>query len=114
MSTQFRIHFWLRSFFPPDGRALIVHDYEAWARTLLAEREQAGFPPFVLQALLRAEVKNEGEVYAFTQQAHAAATAVQGEVEVYGVVPAATRKSLQQFLRAWKLRWSLDVDPLDF
>jgi primosomal protein N' (replication factor Y) len=62
-------------------------------------------------------------------------------VEVYGVVPAAmprranhsraqillqceSRKMLQQFLRAWrpqlealpanKLRWSLDVDPLDF
>ncbi|HEY6095314.1 MAG TPA: primosomal protein N' [Gallionellaceae bacterium] len=125
----------------PLFRALIAHDYEAWARTLLAEREQAGFPPFVFQALLRAEGKNEGEVYAFMQQAHAAATAVQGEVEVYGVVPAAmpkranhylvqllvqaaTRKALQQFLRAWKpqldalpaqkLRWSLDVDPLDF
>jgi primosomal protein N' (replication factor Y) len=62
-------------------------------------------------------------------------------VEIYGVVAASmpkraqhiraqllvqslTRKELQQFLRAWrphlaqipakKLRWSLDIDPLEF
>jgi primosomal protein N' (replication factor Y) len=62
-------------------------------------------------------------------------------VEIYGVVAASmpkranhiraqllvqseTRKALQQFLRAWrpaleqlpaaKLRWSLDVDPIEF
>ena len=125
----------------PLFRALIAHDYETWARTVLAEREQAGFPPFVYQVLLRAEGKQESEVFAFMHKAHAAAKAQGMEVEVYGVVPAAmprranhflaqllvqsdTRKSLQQFLRVWKplldelpaprLRWSLDVDPLEF
>ena len=125
----------------PLFRALIAHDYETWAKTVLAEREQAGFPPFVFQVLLRAEGKQENEVFAFMHKARELAKAQGMEVEVYGVVPAAMprranhflaqllvqsnmRKFLQQFLRAWlpllddlpaqKLRWSLDVDPLEF
>ncbi len=125
----------------PLFRALREHNYDSWAQTLLAERLSAGFPPFVYQVLLRAEGRDKGEVYAFLQQAQAAATALSLPVEVYGVVPAAlprranhlraqllvqsdSRKSLQQFLRAWrplldalpakKLRWSLDIDPLEF
>ena len=125
----------------PLFRALIAHDYETWARTMLSEREQAGFPPFVYQVLLRAEGKQQGEVFDFMHKARDAAKAQGTEVEIYGVVPAAmprranhflaqllvqsdTRKSMQQFLRAWKpqldelpaqkLRWSLDVDPLEF
>ncbi len=125
----------------PLFRALRAHDYDTWAQTLLAEREQAGFPPFVFQVLLRAEGKQEDEVYAFLKRARAAAMALSMPVEVYGVVAASmpkranhiraqllvqstTRKSLQQFLRAWdpsleqlparKLRWSLDIDPLEF
>ena len=80
-------------------------------------------------------------MYTFLQQAREAAVALALAVEVYGVVPAAmprranhflahilvqceSRKLLQQFLRAWKpmlnalsaqkLRWSLDIDPLEF
>jgi primosomal protein N' (replication factor Y) len=125
----------------PLFRALREHDYDAWARTLLAEREQAGFPPFVFQVLLRAEGKHETAVYVFLRQARQAAVGLGLDVEIYGVVAAAmakradhsraqllvqgaTRKALQQFLRAWrplldelpaqKLRWSLDVDPLEF
>ena len=125
----------------PLFQALIAHDYETWARTMLVEREQAGFPPFVFQVLLRAEGKQENDVFTFMHKARAATKALGKEVEVYGVIPAAmprranhflaqllvqsvTRKSLQQFLRAWKplldelpaqkLRWSLDVDPLEF
>ena len=125
----------------PLFRALREHDYDAWAKTLLAERQSAGFPPFVHQAMLRAEGKQQAGVYAFLQQAREAATTLAMPVEVYGVVPAAmprranhiraqllvqcvTRKPLQQFLRAWrplldalpaqKLRWSLDIDPLEF
>jgi primosomal protein N' (replication factor Y) len=122
-------------------RALRAHDYDTWAQTLLAEREQAGFPPFVFQVLLRAEGKQEGDVYAFLNRAREAAKALSMPVEIYGVVAAtmakranhiraqllvqsATRKALQQFLRAWrphleqipaqKIRWSLDIDPLEF
>lgn len=125
----------------PLFQALIAHDYETWARTMLAEREQAGFPPFVYQVLLRAEGKQENDVYAFMQQARELAKGLDMQVEVYGVVPAAlsrranhirvqllvqsdARKNLQQFLRAWGpqldtlpakgIRWSLDVDPLEF
>ncbi|MBI5436779.1 MAG: primosomal protein N' [Nitrosomonadales bacterium] len=125
----------------PLFRALREHDYDAWAKILLAERQSAGFPPFVYQAMLRAEGKQQAGVYAFLQQAREAATTLAMPVEVYGVVPAAmprranhsraqllvqcvTRKPLQQFLRAWrplldalpaqKLRWSLDIDPMEF
>jgi len=125
----------------PLFRALRDHDYNAWAKILLAERQSAGFPPFVYQVLLRAEGKLETGVYAFLQQGREAAVALAIAVEVYGVVPAAmprranhsraqilvqceSRKLLQQFLRAWKplldalpaqkLRWSLDIDPLEF
>ena len=125
----------------PLFRALRAHDYPGWANTLLAERQSAGFPPFVHQAMLRAEGKQEAEVYAFLQRAHEMAIALKEPVEIYDVVPAAMprranhflaqllvqstqRKSLQQFLRGWKplldalpankLRWSLDIDPLEF
>ena len=124
----------------PLFRALISHDFESWARIMLVEREQAGFPPFVYQVLLRAEAKLESEVFAFMHKAREAAKEQHMDVEVYGVVPAAmprranhflaqllvqseTRRSLQQFLRVWKpildglpaqkIRWSLDVDPLE-
>ncbi len=125
----------------PLFRALREHNYDSWAQTLLAERQSAGFPPFVYQVLLRAEGRDKGEVYTFLQQAQVSGTALALPVEVYGVVPAAlprranhlraqllvqsdSRKSLQHFLRAWrpmldalpakKLRWSLDIDPLEF
>ena len=125
----------------PLFRALQAHDFEGWAESQLAERRMAGFPPFMFQAMLRVEGKNESEVYSFLNQARAAAVALQADVEILGVVPAAlprranhiraqmliqssTRKSMQSFLRAWqqeinsipvkKLRCSLDVDPLEF
>jgi len=125
----------------PLFRALQTHDFEGWAAEQLAERQMAGFPPFVYQAMLRAEGRQEAGVYAFLNQAHAAAIGLKQSVEVFGVVPAALprrashtraqllvqgakRRDLQQFLCAWqpllsalpaqKLRWSLDIDPLEF
>jgi primosomal protein N' (replication factor Y) (superfamily II helicase) len=125
----------------PLFRALNDHDYKGWAQIQLEERKSAGFPPFVYQAMLRAEGKQEAAVYAFLQQARGAAEMLELAVEIYGVVPAsmprrashsraqllvqcASRKLLQQFLHEWKpildairaqkLRWSLDVDPLEF
>jgi primosomal protein N' (replication factor Y) len=121
--------------------ALQTHDFEGWAASQLAERQMAGFPPFVYQAMLRAEGKEEAEVYGYLNEARAAGIALRHEVEILGVVPAAlprranhmraqllvqatSRKSLQQFLRAWqpsldalatkRLRCSLDIDPLEF
>ena len=125
----------------PLFRALQTHDFEGWAATQLAERQMAGFPPFMYQAMLRAEGKRESEVYGYLNAARAAGIALRHEVDILGVVPAAlprranhlraqllvqgkTRKDLQQFLRAWqssldalaspRLRCSLDVDPLEF
>ena len=125
----------------PLFRALQTHDFEGWAASQLAERQMAGFPPFVYQAMLRAEGKQEEGVYRYLNDARAAGIALMHEVEILGVVPAAlprranhvraqlliqstTRKGLQQFLRAWqpsldalpaaKLRCSLDIDPLEF
>jgi primosomal protein N' (replication factor Y) len=101
----------------------------------------AGFPPFVYQALLSAEGKQESDAYNFLKQARSAAQELHMPVEVYGVVAAAMpkranhyraqllvqsdkRKALGEFLRAWKpvldalpaskLRWVLDVDPMEF
>jgi len=109
----------------PLFRCLQTHDFEGWAASQLAERQMAGFPPFVYQAMLRAEGEREKEVYAFLNQARTAAVALNealetsGKMEILGVVPAAlprranhvraqlliqaaTRKGLQQFLRIWQ------------
>ncbi|MDH2917526.1 MAG: primosomal protein N' [Gallionella sp.] len=125
----------------PLFHALRAHDYAAWAQILLEERRSAGFPPFMFQVLLSAEGKQEGEAMAFLKRARAAAVELNMQVEVYGVLPAAMpkranhyraqllvqsdkRKSLQDFLRRWKpqldamptqrIRWSLDIDPMEF
>lgn len=121
--------------------AIRMHNYENWAQTLLVERQTAGFPPFVYQVLLSAEGKAENDVYAFLKQARATAKGLERPVEVYDVVPASMprranhhraqllvqsgkRKVLQEFLCAWKpfldslpaqkLRWALDIDPMEF
>ena len=49
----------------------------------------AGFPPFVYQAMLRAEGKRENEVYRYLNDARAAGIALRHKVEIFGVVPAA-------------------------
>jgi primosomal protein N' (replication factor Y) len=113
----------------PLFRALQTHDFEGWATSQLVERKMAGFPPFVYQAMLRAEGKLENEVYRYLNEAHSAAVALSnsieppGSVEILGVVPAAmprranhfraqlliqasNRKAMQRFLREWQ--FSLD------
>ena len=50
-------------------RALSEHDYPRFAATQLVEREQAGFPPFAYQALLRAEAKNVSDALDFLAEA---------------------------------------------
>jgi primosomal protein N' (replication factor Y) len=124
----------------PLYHALQKHDYDALARTLLEERRAAGFPPFVYQALLRAEAPEIAVALSFLASAAAIAQAPE-EVEVFDPVPAqmsrlkgmerayllaqsGSRKKLQAFLAGWrsrldalpsrKVRWILDVDPLEF
>ena len=109
----------------PLFRALLMHDFDSWAASQLAERRMAGFPPFVYQAMLRAEGVQEREVYRYLNEARTAAVAlnrsteIPNRVEIFGVVPAAmprranrvraqlliqgtTRKGLQQFLQGWQ------------
>ena len=121
--------------------SLRQQDYDSWAEILLKERREAAFPPFVYQALLRAEGKIDEAVIDFMQKARSHAMEHATQVEIYGVIPAAlprranhlryqllvqgeSRKNLQQFLCLWRpaldliparnIRWSLDIDPVDF
>ena len=106
--------------------------------SLLAERRQAGFPPFVYQALLRAEAPKLEAALDFLAHAARAGKALSQRITIYDPVPAGmvrlagreraqllvqsdARAELQAFLGAWcarltdgpprRARWSLDVDP---
>jgi primosomal protein N' (replication factor Y) len=121
--------------------ALGRHDYVGFANSTLAERRDAHLPPFVYQALLRAEGRTLEAALVFLQQAAAALAEMPSaeRVTVYDAVPltivkvmhvhraqllieSASRAALQATLRAWQpilrtlkgvLRWNLEVDPLD-
>ncbi len=123
----------------PLFAALKQGDFAAYAHTLLAEREQAGLPPYAYQAMLRAEASQLDAALRFLHEA--AALAPTGmQVNIYDPVPAlmarragmeraqllvesTSRAALQQFLAAWitsleahktrTVRWALDVDPQD-
>lgn len=126
----------------PLFAALVAQDYPGFAAAQLKEREQAGFPPYAFQAVLRAEAPAMAEAIAFLEQA--AALPVIGEhdqVMLYDPVPmkmarlanlergqllaeSYSRPALQAFLPRWraaidglkagsKLRWHLEVDPLE-
>lgn len=121
-------------------QALRRDDYSAFAKELLAERKQAGFPPFVYQAVLRAEALRRETAIEFLIHAARDGAKIEGEVTIYDPVPASmsrragieraqltvqsrSRSGLHAFLRAWhvrldhaagrKVRWALDVDPLE-
>jgi primosomal protein N' (replication factor Y) (superfamily II helicase) len=126
----------------PLYAALRSQDYASFARALLADRQQAGFPPFVHQALLRAEAPRLETTLAYLGRAARIGKAIAGQhVTLYDPVPASmmrragreraqllvqaeSRSRLQAFLTAWHARlaaepsrparWSLDVDPLEF
>jgi primosomal protein N' (replication factor Y) len=121
--------------------ALSRHDYIGFANATLAERRDAHLPPFVYQAMLRAEGRTLEAALAFLQQAAQALHEIPAaeRVTVYDAVPltivkvmhvhraqllveSASRAALQATLRAWQpmlrslkgvLRWSIEVDPLD-
>ncbi|MCW5601273.1 primosomal protein N' [Nitrosomonas sp.] len=120
--------------------ALRQHDYDMYARLLLKEREITLFPPFSYQALLNAEAQEMTTALAFLNEANALAESM-NSIEIFDPVPAQmtrlkglerahllvqspSRKRLQFFLSEWyiklcqipnrKVRWALDVDPLEF
>ncbi|HEY6967126.1 MAG TPA: primosomal protein N' [Burkholderiales bacterium] len=124
----------------PMYQALIHHDFAGFAAAQLAEREAAGFPPFVFEAALRAEAKKLADTMAFLNAA-ARLVPVPESVSVYDPVPhvitrragyeraqlvvqSRSRPALQAFLAEWNaalpassprgIRWHLDVDPIEF
>ncbi len=135
-------HVLIQTEFPdhPLYHALQKHDYDALAHSLLAERKMAGFPPFVYQTLLRAEAHDIQTVLEFLTHAKELAKPTK-DIEIFDPVPAhmarlkgmerahllvqsASRKHLQLFLDSWamqinslsthKVRWVLDIDPIEF
>lgn len=126
----------------PLFAALMRHDYPAFATAQLHERRQAGFPPYTYQAMLRAEAPQMADAIAFLATARAWPQLAQHpEVMLYDPVPmhlarranleraqllaeSPSRRALQSFLGAWsglldgikapaRLRWHLEVDPLE-
>ena len=121
--------------------ALMRHDYAGFANATLAERRDAHLPPFVFQALLRAEARTLEAALAFLADAAGELDGLPGAERVtrYDPVPmtivkvmhvhraqllleSASRAALQAALRAWLprlrmlkgvLRWTVEVDPLD-
>jgi primosomal protein N' (replication factor Y) len=122
--------------------ALRSQDYESYANALLLEREQVQFPPYVFTALLRAEANDFILVQKFLRYAFEQARSLSNDVVVYDPVrpqmerlkgmerghvlmQASNRKALQQLLKnlvkllraqniATKVRWAVDVNPLEF
>lgn len=120
---------------------LINKGYPAFAAMTLAERQQAGLPPFACQVLLRADATQAAPAQAFLQEAANLARHYQADIELLGPAPApmerragryraqlliqaAQRSALHALLQVWveplsqlksarKVRWSIDVDPLD-
>jgi primosomal protein N' (replication factor Y) (superfamily II helicase) len=114
---------WVQTWYPqhPLFATLKQHNYPAFAAEQLAEREQAGMPPFGFQALLRADARTQQAAQAFL---NSAAQQSQGlpcrdAVTLYPAVPltiqrvanveraqllveAASRAALQRFLAAWQ------------
>jgi primosomal protein N' (replication factor Y) len=124
----------------PLLRGLLARGYAAAARELLTERRQALLPPYGHQALLRVEAHPRAAVDSFLAEAYAALPA-DPALRVAGPMPAPmplragrhrgqllleadTRGPLHAALRPWqhalaglpsarRVRWSLDVDPID-
>ncbi|WP_046166855.1 primosomal protein N' [Chromobacterium vaccinii] len=125
----------------PLYQALVAHDFDGYAATLLNERRQAGFPPSTFQALLRADSPALAQATAFLRQAREALEPLAEGVLISGPAPAlmarlAQRERAQLVLESPQrgalhrllhqlpplldglakahgraLRWSLDVDP---
>ncbi len=126
----------------PLLNGIIAHDYSRFASELLTERSQALLPPFRHIALLRAEASSRELPNEFLSAAREAGVQLPNAAELLGPIPAAMerragryraqlliqadqRARLHNFLRQWlpqlsqlplakKVRWSIDVDAMEF
>ena len=122
--------------------ALRTQDYPAYAQTLLQEREMAQFPPYCYLALIKAESTQYREVEQFLNFAFELARQLSDQVLTYDpmraqmeklkgmerghiLMQATQRGALQKLLAALtpqlrasklaaKVRWNIDVDPIEF
>jgi len=126
----------------PLLQTLLVEGYGRFAGQALAERQAAAWPPFCYLALLRAECVQRELLFEFLEAARATATPlVPPQLRILGpasspmerrsgryrgqlLIQASHRGQLQQFLATWKtqladiraarkVRWSIDVDPVE-
>ena len=121
----------------PLYSAVVNHDYDRFATSLLDERRQAALPPYMYQALLRAEAPEIATALAFLEAARdcivneaitindpipMTMTRVHNVDRAQLLVESASRPALQAFLKDWlgalrdmksRVKWSLEVDPLD-
>jgi len=125
----------------PLYQSLVRHDYAGFAKSVLAERREAGFPPFVFEAALRAESTDELRAQRFLRSAIDRSPQRSASITVFDPVPMSlarlagveraqvlvqsrSRPRLQAFLAEWSdalyrmpshgVRWHLDVDPIEF
>ncbi len=125
----------------PLYQSLVRHDYAGFAKSVLAQRREAGFPPFVFEAALRAESHDELRAQRFLRSAIDQSPHRSASIAVFDPVPMSlarlagveraqvlvqsrSRPRLQAFLREWSdslyrtrahgVRWHLDVDPMEF
>ena len=121
--------------------SLLAGGYDGFARAALEERRQAAWPPFSRLAAVRASARTREGALGFLTDVRASAGTPPRGVRLLGPVPAAMarragryhaqlliesreRPALQRFLGAWlpavealrgaqRVRWALDVDPLE-
>ena len=125
----------------PLYQALARHDYPGFAKSLLAERREAAFPPFVFEAVLRAESSDAVRAMRFLRSAIERAPRRPSSIALFDPTPMSlarlggveraqvllqsrSRPRLQAFLSGWSealydmpahgVRWHLDVDPIEF
>ena len=122
--------------------ALRHQDYEEYANQLIDERNMMQFPPAYYFALLKAEANDYALVHQFLHSAATLARPMPQEIMMYDpvrpqmerlnnmergqlLIQANSRQILQRFLKRWmpqlrahklaaKIRWALDIDPLEF
>lgn len=122
--------------------ALRAQNYETYADTLLDERKAMQFPPTSYFALLKAEASAYYQVEAFLNEAVALVQQIPNDVMIYDplrpqmtrlnnmergqlLLQANNRTVLHQLLKQWipllrthslasKVRWVLDIDPIEF
>ncbi|MBP3975582.1 primosomal protein N' [Pseudoxanthomonas spadix] len=134
---------WLQTHHPghPLLETLLSGGYRAFADAELIQRQAAGFPPFAHLAMIRAEARQLEHVQAFLRATRVALANAAQDLELHGPMPApmprragfqrmqlllsaiqrprlhAALQTALPAIEAWpearRVRWSLDVDPID-